>query len=149
MSEILFYHLQSRPLDQSLPLLIEKSRARGWKVVLRAGSDERLQALDDLLWTFADDSFIAHGTAADGDPASQPVLLTTKDERPNQAEVLFLVDHAPLPADYPYERVVVMFDGNDPEALDRARADWKAVKALGHAATYWQQDEAGRWIKRS
>ena len=42
-----------------------------------------------------------------------------------------------------------MFDGNDEEALARARADWKKAKESGLAATYWQQDEDGRWQKKA
>lgn len=149
MSEIWFYHLQMKPLEQTLPVLVARSRERGWKVVIRAGSAERLAVLDDLLWTFDEASFLAHGLATDPRPETQPVLLTTRDECPNGAEVLFLVDRAPLPADYPYARVVMIFDGNDSEALESARQAWKVAKALGHAVTYWQQDEAGRWVKKA
>lgn len=149
MSEIWFYHLQDRPLEQTLPVLLEKSRARGWKVVVRAGSSERLTVLDDLLWTYSDESFLAHGLASDEAPETQPILLTTADERPNGAEILFLVDHAPLPGAFPFERVVMIFDGNDADAVQSAREAWKTTKALGHAVTYWQQDDAGRWIKKA
>ena len=36
--------------------------------------------------------------------------------------------------------MVVLFDGNDPDALALAREQWRAMKQEGHAATYWQQD---------
>jgi len=149
MTEVWFYHLQNKPLEQTLPVLVARSRERGWAVVIRAGSAERLAVLDDLLWTFDEASFLAHGLASDPDPASQPVLLTTTDERPNGANILFLVDRAPLPAEYPYERVVMIFDGHDQEAVDSARAAWKVAKGLGHAVTYWQQDDSGRWMKKA
>lgn len=149
MSDVWFYHLQSQPLEAVLPTLVARSRERGWKVIIRAGSDERVQALDDLLWTYDDESFLAHGTAADANPETQPVLLTTEDGAPNNAEVLFLVDGAGLPAAWPFTRVVMMFDGNDMDAVAGARAAWKAAKALGHAVTYWQQDDGGRWVKKA
>jgi DNA polymerase-3 subunit chi len=149
MSEIWFYHLETRPLEKTLPVLIEKARERGLKVVVRAGSAERLAALDDLLWTYSEESFLAHGTAAEEAPETQPVLLTTADERPNDAEILFLVDNAPLPAAYPYTRVIMLFDGHDSEAVEAARAAWREVKDLGHAVTYWQQDGDGRWQKKA
>ena len=100
-----------------------------------------------MLWSYKEDSFLPHGREEDGEPEHQPILLTTKDTRINDAEVLFLVDRAPLPAEYAFERVVLMFDGDDEEAVQDARAAWKAVKALGHPATYWQQ-EGGRWVKK-
>lgn len=149
MSEIWFYHLTHSSLEQALPSLVEKSRGRGWSVVIRVGSQERLAVLDDLLWTYDEESFLAHGTAAEEGAENQPVLLTLADERPNGAEILFLVDGAPLPAEWPYARVVMMFDGNDSEAVNAARAAWKEAKALGHDVQYWQQDDSGRWARKA
>lgn len=148
MTEVLFYHLVGQPLEKALPLLLEKSVERGWNAVIRSGTEERLAVLDEVLWSYKDDAFLPHGREEEGDVEHQPILLTTKDIRPNEAEVLFLVDRAPLPAEYAYDRVVLMFDGDDPEALDSARAAWKTVKTLGHDATYWQQD-SGRWVKKA
>jgi DNA polymerase-3 subunit chi len=150
MAEIWFYHLQSRPLEQVLPTLLERSLARGWKVVVECSSRERLAALDDRLWTYADDSFLPHGTAGEPDAAGNPIVLTTDAGNPNAAQVRFCVDGVRIPdALDDYERVILMFDGDDPEALASAREDWKKLRARGRAATYWQQDETGRWEKKA
>ncbi len=126
------------------------SLERGWKVVVQAGSAERVEALDTLLWTYEDESFLPHGTASDGHEAEQPVFLTGDDANPNGATVRFLVDRAPPPADAsPYDRLVLIFDGNDPDALADARVHWKTLKAAGHAVTYWQQNERGGWVKKA
>jgi DNA polymerase III subunit chi len=148
MSEILFYHLTGQRLEAALPLLLEKAVEKGWNAVIRSGTEERLAVLDEALWSYKEDSFLPHGREEEGEAEHQPILLTLKDIRPNDAEVLFLVDRAPLPAEYPFERVVVMFDGEDAEALEEARSVWKTVKTLGHPATYWQQ-EGGRWVKKA
>jgi DNA polymerase-3 subunit chi len=148
MTEVLFYHLQRHPLERVLPMLLEKCRERGWRVVVQAASEERVTALDDLLWTFSDESFLAHGTARDG-AERQPVLLTTADDNPNGAAVRMLVDGAEGPALDGYERALVLFDGHDDDAVKAARGRWQALKAAGHAITYWQQDENGRWQKRA
>jgi DNA polymerase-3 subunit chi len=150
MPEILFYHLQHKPLEAVLPTLLEKSLERGWRAVVQATSAERLAALDDQLWTFSDESFLAHATDKEPDAAEQPVVLTLGDGNPNQAAIRFLVEGAPMPAEIgTYERVVLLFDGNDADALAAARADWKSVKAAGHDATYWQQDPRGRWERKA
>jgi|SRR5262245_30032149 len=150
MTEILFYHLQHQPLERVLPTLLHKSLERGWNVIVEVPGEERLQALDDHLWTYSDDGFLPHGTDKEPGAADQPVLLTGGDGRPNGAQIRFLVAGAALPADPSgYERVVLVFDGNDEDALARARADWKKAKEEGLAATYWQQDEDGRWQKRA
>ena len=44
---------------------------------------------------------------------------------------------------------MILFDGNEPDRVEQARAKWKAVKAAGHDATYWQQNERGRWEKKA
>ncbi len=152
--EILFYHLERRPLDAILPGLLEKTLERGVKAVVKAGSEERLKALDDLLWTYRDESFLPHGTAQDGRPETQNILLTLDDARPNGASYLFVVDGAALPdtgegIDPAPDRMIVLFDGNDPEALDTARAQWKTLRGSTHELTYWQQNEQGRWEKKA
>lgn len=150
MTDVLFYHLQNQPLERVLPVLLEKSVERGWKVVVEATSPERVEALDALLWTYSDASFLPHGTDREADTSLQPVLLTTRPDRPNGASVRFLVDGAPLPADAAgYKRIVLMFDGNDPEAVDRAREQWRQAKSAGLDCTYWQQNAAGRWEKKA
>ena len=149
MAEVWFYHLKHQPLEAALPTLVAKARERGWKAVIRAGSSERVAVLDEVLWTYDDASFLAHGLATDPNPETQPVLLTTEDERPNGAEILFLVDRAPMPAEFSFTRVVVLFDSSDREAEDAARETWRVVKGQGHAVTYWVQDENGRWTKKA
>ena len=118
MTEILFYHLQRQPLERVLPALLEKSLERGWRVVVQAASEERIDALDAHLWTYRDDGFLPHGTAREAEAAQQPVLLTTAADNPNRASVRFLLDGADMPADAAaYERIVLIFDGEDPDAV--------------------------------
>ncbi len=152
MTEVLFYHLQRQPLEAILPGLLERSLERGWTAVVEAGSPERVEALDAHLWTYRDEAFLPHGAEADM-AAKQPVFLTTGDENPNGAAVRFMVDGAVLSEARvkgiaAYQRLVLMFDGNDEGAVGLARTAWKSVKAAGHEATYWQQNDAGRWEKR-
>lgn len=149
MTEVLFYHLQNAPLERVLPKLLERSLERGWKAVVKAGGPERLDAINNVLWTYSDDSFLPHGTREDGPPALMPVYLTVEDDNPNEANVLFLVDGAEPVALGDYERCVLMFDGRDEAAVAAAREHWKTIKAEGHDATYWQQSSEGRWEKKA
>ncbi len=150
MTEVLFYHLQRQPLERVLPMLLERSLERGWRVVVQAASDERIEALDAHLWTYRDDTFLPHGTAREAEAAEQPILLTTGEHNPNGAKVRFLIDGAPVPADAAaYDRIVLLFDGEDEDAVVAARACWGEVKAQGFDATYWQPDEQGRWVKKA
>jgi len=148
-TEVLFYHLEQQPLERVLPMLVEKTLARGWRAVVQAGSSERLQAIDLALWTYKDDSFLAHGSAKDGHAADQPVWLTTGSETPNGAGVRFLVDGAETEDYAGFVRIVFMFDGNDADAVAHARTQWTAAKKAGCPVTYWQQSAAGKWEKKA
>lgn len=149
MTEVLFYHLQDMTLESVLPPLLEKSLERGWRVVVQSTSEERADALDAHLWTYREDSFLPHATWRVGDARDQPILLVVEETNPNGANVRFLVDSAPLPADArSYDRVVLVFNGDDADALAAARSAWTDCKAQGFEATYWQADEIGRWQRR-
>jgi DNA polymerase III subunit chi len=150
MTELLFYHLQGQRLESVLPALLEKSLARGWRAIVHGASEERIEALDAHLWTYRDDGFLPHGTWRESEAAAQPVLLTVNEGNPNAANVRFLIDGAPLPTDaQAYQRIVLLFDGGDAEAVAAARAHWAAAKDQGLDVTYWQPDAAGRWVKKA
>jgi DNA polymerase-3 subunit chi len=150
VTEILFYHLQGLTPERVLPSLLEKSLARGWRVIVQGSSEERIEALDAHLWTYRDDDFLPHGTWREPEADQQPILLTLTDSNPNAANVRFLIDGAPMPADpETYARIVLLFDGEDEEAVAGARTQWSAVKDKGFEATYWQPDGQGRWTKKA
>src|SRR5450631_420233 len=137
MTEMLFYHLQGQKLEGVLPGLLERSLERGWTVIVQGASEERIEALDAHLWTYRDDGFLPHGTWREPDAAAQPVLLTLTDGNPNAANIRFLIEGAPMPADAgAYARIVLVFDGDDEDAVAAARAHWSDAKAKGFAATY-------------
>lgn len=148
-TEVLFYHLMNQPLEAVLPGLLLKCLERGWTVVVQCGSAEKVTALDAHLWSFSDDSFLPHGTAADEHAEHQPVFLTDSDVNPNGAGVRFLVDRARPGSIEGYDRIVLMFDGQDDEALTEARGHWKTFKASGAAVTYWQQKPNGGWERKA
>lgn len=147
MVEINFYHLTRSALDEVLPELLEKTLARGWRAVVLAGSTERVEALNQQLWTYRGDSFLPHGSAKEGLAAQQPVWLTHLDERPNAAEVLFLLDGMVTAQPEIYLRVCEVFSDIDAEAVNAARVRWKDYQAAGHTLSYWQQGERG-WEKK-
>ncbi len=149
MIEVYFYHLERQPLDKVLPKMLATGLERGWRAVVQASSEERVEALSALLWTHAEESFLPHGSKADGFAALQPVWLTAETGNPNNANVRFFVDGAAADAIEGLTRAVIIFDGADAAAVARARDDWKRFKGEGHAVSYWQQDEGGRWQNRA
>jgi DNA polymerase-3 subunit chi len=148
VAEIGFYHLLSTPLERALPRLLERARAQDLRVVVRAASPERVEHLNALLWTYDEASFLAHGSARDGNAASQPIWLSHGDDNPNGATVLFLVDGVEAGDLAEFSRCLDLFDGNDETAVAAARRRWRAAQAAGHTLTYWQQTPTG-WERKA
>ena len=150
MGAVYFYHLTNGPLEATLPTLLTKARAAGWRIAVRGTDAKRLDWLDDKLWLLSDDSFLPHGIAGGEFDAEQPILLTTGNEMPNAAACLMAIDGAPVaPGEVEkLERVCILFDGNDPAALEVARGQWKTLTSAGCAAQYWSQ-ESGSWAKKA
>lgn len=149
MARIGFYHLVRQPLEQVLPKLLEKALSSGAKVVVLAGSNERVEFLADHLWTYGDASWLPHGTAKDGNAALQPIWLTATEENPNQASILVACDGASPRVLEQWERCLDLFDGNDEHAVAAARSRWKTWKDQGHELVYYQQTERGGWEEKA
>ncbi len=150
MIRVDFYHLQKAPLEHVLPKLCEKAYATGKRIKILLGNDERVEFINSLLWTYAEDSFLPHGSKKDGFVESQPIFISTSEENENQAHLLILADGATPSLDVlsQYERILNIFDGNDENALNRARAYWKEIKALNGELHYWQQNERGAFEQK-
>lgn len=146
MTDISFYHLTRKPLEVALPELLEKIVERDMRAIVMATTQERLRQLNDLLWTYRREGFLPHGTSEDGPAEEQPIFLTMDEETPNNASVLLLVDGADPAHCESFDRVLDLFDGNDPVALDAARNRWRRRKGDGYTVTYWKQGERG-WQK--
>jgi len=150
MGAVYFYHLTSASLEQTLPMLLEKSRAAGWTVEVRGRSEDAMKRLDAALWSGPPEGFLPHGVAGGDQDADQPILLTFGGAATNSPACVMSVHGAELSADdvQSRERCCILFDGYDEEAVAHARTQWKALTAEGCAAQYWAQDD-GRWIKKA
>jgi DNA polymerase-3 subunit chi len=150
MGAAYFYHLTRNPIEVTLSMLLGKARGAGWRVAVRGTDHGRMAWLDEKLWMGAEDSFLPHGMAGGPQDADQPILLTTTAENLNTAQCVMSIDGADVSAAEiaALDRVCVLFDGNDNEALDQARRQWKALKDAGAAAQYWSE-ESGRWEKKA
>ena len=150
MGAAFFYHLTRRPLEATLPLLLDKARAAGWRIAVRGSDPGRMAWLDEKLWLLGDESFLPHGLAGGPHDADQPILLTTAETAANDPTCLMAVDGAGVTAQevQALERVCILFDGQDGAALARARSQWKALTVAGCSAQYWSE-ESGRWEKKA
>lgn len=150
MGAAYFYHLTQRRLEETLPVLLDKARGAGWRIAVRGRDPERMAWLDDRLWLGPEASFLAHGLAGGPHDALQPVLLTAGPSSANSPDCLMTVDGAAVSAEdvQGLQRVCILFDGNDPEAVQHARSQWKSLTDAGCPAQYWSE-ESGRWEKKA
>ncbi|WP_417714239.1 DNA polymerase III subunit chi [Pseudophaeobacter arcticus] len=150
MGAAYFYHLTRHPLQETLPVLLQKARGAGWRIAVRGTMADRMSWLDDCLWQGSADSFLAHGLAGGSHDALQPILLTTTAESANAPECLMTVDGAVVTPEevQALERVCILFDGTDPDAVQQARGQWKSLTGAGCSAQYWSE-ESGRWEKKA
>lgn len=150
MGAAYFYHLTRGPLEETLPVLLGKARGAGWRIAVRGSDPQRMSWLDERLWQGAPDSFLPHGLAGGPHDALQPVLLTTGPEAANAPDCVMAVDGSAVSAEevQALQRVCILFDGTDPEAVQHARTQWKSLTDAGCSAQYWSE-ESGRWEKKA
>lgn len=155
MGAVFFYHLTEKPLEATLPALLERARANEWRIEVRSGSLDKARLIDRMLWGGAPENFLPHGISGSTQDDDQPILLTGAREQgavPSEGEFdcVMCVEGAPLSASevMALERACVIFDGADPEALQAARGQWKQLIADGCSAQYWAQ-EGGRWTMKA
>ena len=146
MGAVYFYHLTRQPLEATLPLLLGKALGAGWRCLVVGSNTARLDALDASLWQGKNVDFLAHGLAGGEHDAAQPILLSQSHSTKNNAACVMCIDGAEISADQvnSYERSCILFDGNDPQAVQNARVQWKTLTDAGCAAQYWSE-ESGNW----
>ncbi|MDE3060665.1 MAG: DNA polymerase III subunit chi [Pseudomonadota bacterium] len=149
MTTIQFYHLTATPLERALPRLLEKAYAGGFKTLLLASSEEQAERFNQLLWTYNPGSFLPHGSLKDGNSEQQPILISTSMEPLNRANLLAVTDGSVPTQPESFERIIDIFDGNDPTAVEAARKRWTGYKNSGHALSYLRQNESGGWEQKA
>ena len=143
-----FYHLEGSTIEGVLPGLLEKTLAKGWRALVKLPED-KLPVLDDLLWTFRDDSFLPHGR--DDEPMAdwQPILLSHSIQDAKGFDAVFLMEGAEIKEMQGVSRAMVMINGRSQDNVLQERKRWKALKETGAALAYYQQNSQGRWEKKA
>ncbi|MXQ07536.1 DNA polymerase III subunit chi [Alphaproteobacteria bacterium GH1-50] len=147
MGDVYFYHLTERPIEATLPVLLDKAMGAGWRIALRGRDAARLEALDRQLWM--GEGFLPHGVAGGPHDADQPILLTT-GAVPDDAQCLMTLDGAEVTPEEALRltRTCILFNGADEGAVEAARAQWRSLTGGGLKAKYWAEED-GRWTMKA
>lgn len=146
MKEIAFYQLRVTPLERALPKLLEKVYGAGLRSVIVCDCKERQDLLNSVLWTYSPMSFLPHGMV--GAPMDHPIWLSLDHKNVNNSTVLILTNGQLIPSDEEYTRYLDVFDGNNDEAVQKARERFKHYTSKGHTLTFWRQNDQGSWEKQ-
>jgi len=143
MMEYWFYHLEHASVESVLPQLLEKTRTKGWKALVKM-SEDRLPQMDKYLWCYRDDSFLPHGR--DDEPMSerQPICLSHTADNSGAAECIFLLDQCETEVLDAAERCIIIIEGQKADSVAFERARWKRLKDTDALMSYWQQNFAKR-----
>lgn len=142
---IAFYQLSNTPVERALPKLIEKIYGSGLRVLVHCSSQQQLESLNAVLWTYSSTAFLPHGYQ--GDPNHHPIWLSLSPENMNKADILITLHGAIIAKESSFHKILDMFDGLDPEALQSARERYLHYKQLDYSLTFWKQDPSGTWTK--
>ena len=111
--------------------VVERAWRAGQRVHIHCLDRDMQEALDDLLWTFSDTSFLPHAAVDSDDAAASAVTLGCAERLPTQAEVLVNLDVAVPPFFSQFERVIET-TGSDEHEKTQARLRYRFYKDRGY-----------------
>ncbi|HNR22219.1 MAG TPA: DNA polymerase III subunit chi [Steroidobacteraceae bacterium] len=134
MPQVDFYVTEDTDGESRLRLacrVTEKAYQAGHRVLVWCREPGQLAHFDELLWTFADHSFVPHESLAATDPApAAPVILSAGIEPAWTPEVLVNLDTAVPPLALRAARIVEFIDG-DPARRATGRERFRQYRDQG------------------
>ncbi len=141
--EINIYQIDDVITKSIAPLLLKVLEEKK-KALVFCKEAAKLKEIDDSLWSYGKNKFIAHATVADKDLEEfgwkrQPIFLTNKEENINEADYLLLVDEASEGFIAGFSRVFYFYEARDEVSVKKFAAKFSKVNS------YKKVD--GKWVK--
>jgi DNA polymerase-3 subunit chi len=146
--EYWFYHLEASTIEDVLPGLLEKTREKGWRALVKL-PDAHLAEMDSYLWTYKADSFLPHGRDDEPMAELQPITLSSSVDTAAGYQAVFLLGGSDVSETSNVERCMVMINGRSESDVVRERNRWKSLKPKGATLSYYQQNDHGGWSKKA
>ena len=149
MPEILFYKTLPLEVEKTFYSLVEKSIEKGLISVAIFNHKEKLDLINDFLWTNKQDSFLPHVKRSDEilTDFSIPLYLTTEEENPYHAKILFCIDgYIPKNIDS-WERLIFIADPNDNVLLEKYKKFYETIKKDFKKIIFYKKTENGKWAE--
>ena len=132
-----FYKLNGRnssSIGRFCCQLTDKVVKLGHTVFIRTGSETETQALDDLLWTWSDSSFLPHAKLGDGDDCEPPVIIGHNASACTAHLLINLGDELPENIDG-FERIAEIIN-DDADNLQRGRGRYASYRQGAYPLHY-------------
>ena len=151
MTQIIFYSTAPLQVEKTLFALLEKSLEKGNKSLLLFKDKEKCLSINEQLWTYKQNSFLPHISEDDQiyDNIDVPVYLSTKNENPFKAELLFSIDgFLPDNIDH-FERVIIIIDVNDKLLNEKYKNYYLDINKNFEDIVFYKSDDNGKWIEKN
>ncbi len=151
MTQIIFYSTAPLQVEKTLFALLEKSLEKGNKSLLLFRDKEKCLSINEQLWTYKQNSFLPHISEDDQlyDDIDIPVYLSTKNENPFKAELLFSIDGY-LPDNIQhFERVIIIIDVNDEILNEKYKNYYLDINKNFEDIVFYKSDDNGKWIEKN
>ena len=151
MTQIIFYSSAPLRVENTLFTLIEKSLEKGFKSLLLFLDKENCSAIDEKLWTYKQNSFLPHLSECEeiSNEIDIPIYLTTKNENPYEAELLFSIDGSIPDNINNLERLIIIIDANDKILLEKYKKYYLDINKKFEDIVFYKSDDDGKWIEEN
>ena len=116
--QIDFYVLQEKSPSGRFKLacrIVEKAYRLGHRVYVRTGNSDDTNVLDDLLWTFSQNSFVPHQLSTESDSRESPVVIGEPPPAAEDTDVVISVADDPVSDFTTYPRIIEIVGCEDDE----------------------------------
>ncbi|KTD21536.1 DNA polymerase III subunit chi [Legionella lansingensis] len=108
--------------------LLEKAYLRGHRAFVHCGNQQEAHTIDELLWTFKDNSFIPHNLQGEGPEPPPPVQIGYQGQ-PRGFDDILLNLSPEIPSFYSRFRRIMEIVVNDDEAKELSRKHYREYRA--------------------
>jgi DNA polymerase-3 subunit chi len=128
-----FYLLQSEEPEASLLAaceLVEKLYSEGHRVFIHCNTQQEAEHLDELLWTYQEESFIPHNLQGEGPEPPPPVQLGFGKEPRGFNDILLNMALEVPSFSVKFKRIIELVPSLETEK-ERSRSRYKEYKSKG------------------
>ena len=108
--------------------LLEKAYLRGHRIFVYCNNQSQAEKLDELLWTFKNDSFIPHNLQGEGPEPPPPVQIGYQQEPRGFNDILLnMADE--IPAFYTRFKRIIELVANDETSKELSRVHYREYRS--------------------